>query len=153
MVKYVKASTGAKYITDELRAAFENSANKIEQRIYNIFNKDLTSILINNGVWYTERAALPKYALDYLKKYIKDNYGVEYMYDKIPVNASLKLEDYDSGLAEFMDGELVGMFTDYKGAKRSVFYDKYADAQEGIWHDYKIKCWENGELTEVPEEE
>ena len=37
----------------------------------------MTSILINNGVWYTERAALPKYALDYLKKYSKDNYEEE----------------------------------------------------------------------------
>lgn len=44
---------------------------------------DTVDIILNDTVWHVERGSLPKYAKEYLKKYIKSRFGADYLYDVV----------------------------------------------------------------------
>lgn len=82
MVKYIKAANYGEDITPKLYYDFSVSDNPIEKRILdNVLEYDTVDIILNDSVWYVERGSLPKYAKEYLKKYINSRFGADYLYD------------------------------------------------------------------------
>ena len=76
MVRYIRSNQ-----VKELTKSVEG-LNPIEKRILdNVLEYDTVDIILNDSVWYVERGSLPKYAKEYLKKYIKSRFGADYLYD------------------------------------------------------------------------
>lgn len=75
-------------IYGELFRAFEHSDNKIEQKIFNLLNREaIGSIVVDKPCWwYDAGKGAPGYAHKYLEKYIKDRWGLDYLYTRFPIS-------------------------------------------------------------------
>ena len=74
------------YITNKLFTELKESKTKIGKKCFNVLNYDLCMIYkSDNNVWWLEKTStynyIPSYFINYLKKYLKRNYSLTYLYD------------------------------------------------------------------------
>lgn len=79
-----------RYLTGEIHSKLENATTKIAKKVYNVLDKDGIAGIVaderNKVFWfefYTTGNNCPQYVYDWLKKYIKREYGFDYLYDVI----------------------------------------------------------------------
>lgn len=76
------------YLEGEIYKKLENVTTKIAQKVFNVLDRgDIYGIVADtkrNIFWFesfTYGNDCPNYAYDWLKKYIKREYGYDYLYD------------------------------------------------------------------------
>lgn len=75
-----------KNITNILYEDLKNNNTKISKKCFDILNYDLCMIINYNDIWWLEKTSqynyIPNYFINYLRKYLKRNYNLIYLYDK-----------------------------------------------------------------------
>lgn len=94
----------ASNIVGELYNDFKDSPNKTERKIWDLINHDTFYIIKDGNVWWFEKVnsnkSIPNYCYDYLRKYIKKNYGLDYLYDVAPIGQRKMENWYNNKLKE-----------------------------------------------------
>ena len=77
-----------KHLEYEISKKLENATTKIAQKVYTILNREGIAGIIadtrNNVFWFERYSSgnnCPAYVYEWLKKYIKREYGYAYLYD------------------------------------------------------------------------
>lgn len=85
-----------KNITCELYYDFKEKETKIGKKIFNIFDLDLCSIISSNNTWWLEKHSryntIPTYFINYLRKYLKRKYNLDYLYDMFDAKIDMEVK-------------------------------------------------------------
>lgn len=71
-----------RYITDVF-LTWENSADKRKRAVAKYLNRDLTSVLTDGKVWWTERTPLPNCHFRIIRSYMMQEHHCPYLYEKV----------------------------------------------------------------------
>lgn len=76
---------GGYYITSDVSEAMSRKMqDRAARSLYDGINWDRFSIIVYGSRFCYERGSPAKYAHKYLKKYLRDEMGLEYLYDAVP---------------------------------------------------------------------